>query len=96
MENRLGLRPGAEEQADAVVRGVITGYEADRQLSFSQTQGGGIAVTRRLVQIVVSVEIYDLREEVMLWQRQGLRVEGEYRTAKRRSRARGSARAVGV
>ncbi len=78
MENRLGLRPAAEEQADAVVRGVISSYQADRPLSFSQTPGAGVAVTRRLVQIVVSVEIFDRRQELMLWQRQGLRVEGEY------------------
>ena len=42
MENRLGLRPAAEEQADAVVRGVISSYQADRPLSFSQTPGAGV------------------------------------------------------
>ena len=78
MENRLGLRVAAEEQADAVVRGTITSYEADQPLSFQQRDGGGLAVTRRLVQLSVSVEIYDLVEDRMLWERPGLRVEGEY------------------
>lgn len=78
MEGRLGLRPAAEEQADAVVRGTVTSYQSDQQLSFAQNQSGGVTVTRRLVQITVSVEIFDRRQEVMLWQRNGLRVEGEY------------------
>lgn len=78
MEGRLGLRPAAEEQADAVVRGTVSGYESDRQVSFAQNQTGGVTVTRRLVLITVSVEIFDRTQEVMLWQRSGLRVEGEY------------------
>ncbi len=79
MENRLGLRVAAEEQADAVVRGSITRYEADQPLSFrQQNQGTTVSVTRRLVTISISVEIYDQVEDRVLWQRGGMRVEGEY------------------
>ena len=79
MENRLGLRLAAEEQADAVVRGSITRYEADQPLSFRAAgQGRDISVTRRLVTISLTVEIYDLVEDRVLWQRGGMRVEGEY------------------
>ena len=78
MENRLGLRVAGEQQADAIVRGTIMSYEADQPLSFQQQEGENLTVTRRLVQISVSVEIYDVREDRMLWQRAGLRVEGEY------------------
>ncbi len=79
LENRLGLRVAAEEQADAVVRGSITRYEADQPLSFrSAAQGVNVSVTRRLVTISLSVEIYDQVEDRMLWQRAGMRVEGEY------------------
>ncbi len=79
MENRLGLRVAAEEQADAVVRGSITRYEADQPLSFRPAgQGINVSVTRRLVTISLSVEIYDLVEDRMLWERGGMRVEGEY------------------
>ncbi len=78
MESRLGLRVASEEQADAVVRGSITRYEADQPLSFQQNQGDNISVTRRLVTISISVEIYDQVEDRVLWQRGGMRVEGEY------------------
>ncbi|MCZ6857790.1 MAG: LPS assembly lipoprotein LptE [Gemmatimonadetes bacterium] len=79
MESRLGLRVASEEQADAVVRGSITRYEADQPLSFrQQNQGTTVSVTRRLVTISISVEIYDQVEDRVLWQRGGMRVEGEY------------------
>ena len=78
MENRLGLRVAAETQADAVVRGSISRYAADQPLSFQQNQGDNISVTRRLVTISISVEIYDQVEDRVLWQRSGMRVEGEY------------------
>lgn len=78
MENRLGIRQASEEQADAVVRGSISSYQADVPLSFQQTRTGNVAVTRRLVQITVSVEIYDQVEDRMLWERSGIRVDGEY------------------
>ena len=79
MENRLGLRVAAETQADAVVRGSISRYAADQPLSFrSPDQSDDITVTRRLVTISLSVEIYDLVEDRMLWERAGIRVEGEY------------------
>jgi hypothetical protein len=47
-------------------------------LSFQQTAAGNVSVTRRLVQITLSVEIFDQVEGRPLWQRSGLRMEGEY------------------
>ena len=77
MESRLGLRVAGEDQAQAVVRGTITRYLADQPLSFRQ-QDENVTVTRRLVSISLSVEIYDLTEDRVLWERSGMRVEGEY------------------
>lgn len=79
LQSRLGLNVASEAQADAVVRGTITRYAADQPLSFQQTSdAGNVSVTRRLVQIAVSVEIFDLIDDRVLWERSGLRVEGEY------------------
>lgn len=78
MENRLGLRPAAESQADAIVRGSITRYESDVALAFQQREAGNVSVTRRLVRITVTVEIFDQTQQRTLWQRSGLTVEGEY------------------
>ena len=77
VERRLGLRPAAEANADVVVRGEIVRYEPDIPLSYEAGQGR-VNVTRRRVQIVVYVEIYDQRQGRALWQRSGLSVDGEY------------------
>ena len=77
MENRLGLRLAAEATADAVVSGSITRYVADIPLSFQATRGN-VNVTRRRVQLSLRVEIFDQLEQRVLWQRTGLRVDGEY------------------
>jgi hypothetical protein len=78
LESRLGLRPSGEQNADAVVRGAITRYETDIPLAFQTGQQGTVSVTRRRVQLTLSVEIYDARQGRTLWQRSGLTVDGEY------------------
>jgi len=80
VEGRLGLRQASERQADAVVRGTITRYEPDLPVAYNgDDQGGGeVTVTRRLVQISVSVEVMDQANNKPLWQRSGLMVEGDY------------------
>lgn len=79
VENRLGLRAAAEANADAVVRGAILRYEPDILLSVQPGDPGTPAqVTRRRVQLTVRVEIYDQRQERMLWQRTSMTVDGEY------------------
>jgi hypothetical protein len=80
VEGRLGLRQASERQADAVVRGTITRYEPDLPVAFTgDAEGEGeVTVTRRLVQISVSVEILDQANNKPLWQRSGLLLEGDY------------------
>jgi hypothetical protein len=78
VQGRLGLRPASEANADAVVRGEILRYEPDIPLSVQPGDRGAVAVTRRRLQITLRVEIYDQREERVLWERQSLTVDGEY------------------
>ena len=80
VEGRLGLRQASESQADAVVRGTISRYEPDLPVAYTgDDEGvGQVTVTRRLVQIVVSVEILDQDGGKPLWQRSGLLLKGDY------------------
>jgi hypothetical protein len=78
VQGRLGLRQASENQADAVVRGTITRYEPDLPVAYQGQEGNTPTVTRRLVQITVSVEILDQRAGKPLWQRSGLQLEGDY------------------
>jgi Lipopolysaccharide-assembly len=78
VQGRLGLRQASENQADALVRGTITRYEPDLPVAYTGQEGETPTVTRRLVQITVSVEILDQRAGKPLWQRSGLLLEGDY------------------
>lgn len=80
VQGRLGLRPAGEATADAVVRGVISRYEPDLPVAYQGTQSNQVDVTRRLVQITVSVEIVNRRDGRTIWQRAGLMVDGDYQT----------------
>lgn len=77
LEGRLGLRIATEDVADAVVRGSINTYRPDIELAI-QAQQNRVSVTRRRVELSVSVEIFDLRENRALWQQGSLTVDGEY------------------
>jgi len=82
LEGRLGLRPSSESTADAVVRGSILRYQPNIPLAFQTAQPGqdrgDIDVTRRRIQLTISVEIRDQREGRALWERSSLTVDGEY------------------
>jgi hypothetical protein len=82
VQDRLGLRQAGEYQADALVRGTITRYEPDLPVSFTGGENNQVNVNRRLVQIVVSVEILNQREDKILWKRDGLVLEGDYPTGR--------------
>jgi outer membrane lipopolysaccharide assembly protein LptE/RlpB len=75
--SRLNLRDAPETRAHAVVRGLISRYEADIPISFSADPRQGSSARRRL-QITVDVEIVEQATGRVLWQRKGLIGEGEY------------------
>lgn len=78
VEQRLGLRQSTESRADAVVRGSITRYEPDLPVAYTGEGDSSVTVTKRQVQITVSVEILDQKQGKPLWQRNGLTVRGDY------------------
>lgn len=98
VENRLGLRQAGENQAHAIVRGTISRYEPDVPVGIVSSgrdpgQQSQVEVTRRNVQITVTVIIEDQREGRTLWERTGLTVDGEYDTS-REQESRGRERAL--
>jgi len=79
VQGRLGVRQAGEETADAIVRGTITRYEPDVPIAYQANETRpGVNVTRRLVQLTVSVEIVSQATSRTIWQRSGLTVEGDY------------------
>ena len=77
LEKRLGLRDASEEKAGAIVRGTIVRYEVDVPVAYSSNpqQAGA---SRRKLQVVVDIEIYDQVLGKVLWQKKGIIGEGEY------------------
>jgi hypothetical protein len=73
---RLGLTPGAEATADAVLRGTILRY-GERATNYQERPGDPIIIQRR-VEITISVELFDVVENQILWSSRSLSAYGEY------------------
>lgn len=77
LDSRLGVRDAPEERADAVVRGIIRTYDVDVPVGFNATETQAVA-SRRKLQITVDVQIVDQTTGKTIFERKGLRAEGEY------------------
>ncbi len=77
LEKRLGLRDASEEKAGAIVRGTIVRYEIDVPVAYSANPQQASA-SRRKLQVVVDIEIYDQVLGKVLWVKKGIAGEGEY------------------
>jgi hypothetical protein len=73
---RLGLKPADQSTANSVMRGTIMRY-SERAVNYQATPGGPITYQRQ-VDITISVEIYDLVEDQVLWSSRSLTASGEY------------------
>jgi hypothetical protein len=77
LRGRLGLREGPEATADALVRGSIKTYDVDIPVGFSSDPQQAVTARRKL-QVTIDIEIVDQSNGRILWERKGLRAEGEY------------------
>ena len=77
LRGRLGLREGVEATADALVRGTIKTYDVDIPIGFSSDPQQAVTARRKLL-VAIDIEIVDQSNGKILWQRRGLRAEGEY------------------
>lgn len=80
MPGRLGVNPADETTADAVLRGSIVRY-SERAVNYQQQQNldrAPLDVSQRRVEITISVELYDVREDRILWSSNSLSAIGEY------------------
>jgi hypothetical protein len=79
LPRNLGVRLAAEDIADAVVRGRITGYEeVAASVRPTDQVDATVPVLQRQVRIGFEAEIYDMREDRPLWRVQGQAVTGNF------------------
>lgn len=79
LPSNLGLVLAGEDQADAVVTGTIRDYslQAPNYRSTGQ-QGDRPQVLQRQVNLTVSVQVLDVRRNLILWDEASIRTEGQY------------------
>jgi len=77
LHDRLGLRDASESKANAIVRGTIQRYEIDIPIGYSANNRQS-TTARRMLQLVVDIEMIDQVTGKTLWQRKGLLAEGQY------------------
>jgi hypothetical protein len=77
LHDRLGLRDASESKASAIVRGTIQRYEIDIPIGYSANNRQS-TTARRMLQLVVDIEMIDQVTGKTLWQRKGLLAEGQY------------------
>ncbi len=77
LHDRLGLRDASEAKANAIVRGTIQRYEVDIPIGYAANNRQA-TTARRLLQLVVDIEMVDQVTGKTLWQRKGLQAEGQY------------------
>src|SRR3954467_13674878 len=77
LHDRLGLRDASEAKANAIVRGTIQRYETDIPIGYSANNKAA-TTAKRLLQLVVDIEMVDQVTGKTLWQRKGLLAEGQY------------------
>jgi hypothetical protein len=77
LQRRLGVRDASESRADAIVRGVISSYDVDVPVAVSAVPSTAVTARRRL-QVTIDVEIVEQANGRVLFQRKGLRGEGDY------------------
>ncbi len=77
LQRRLGLRDAPADKADAVVRGVISSYDADIPITFNANPTVAVSAGRRL-QLTIDVEIIDQATGKVLFSGKALRQEADY------------------
>ncbi len=77
LQPRLGVRDAPEARADALVRGIVHTYDLDIPVGYSADPTQAVT-SRRKLQISLDVEIVDQTTGKTIWERKGLRAEGEY------------------
>ena len=72
----LGVRPAGEDNADAIVRGRIVRYDTRVQSSPIANPNQPLV---NMVEIVIAVQLIDVRRNLILWESTSLSGQGTYR-----------------
>jgi hypothetical protein len=91
LPRNLGVRLVSAGIADAVVRGRVTGYDETVPGFRSAGPGGRVDIVQSEVRITMEVEIYDLRQDRVLWRNGALSAVGQFQPDEQALAGRGRA-----
>ena len=74
----LGVNQGAEDNADAILRGTISRYNLETPLYRAGADRSGPEVLQRQVTISLQVELIDVVNNEILWENGGLTARGQF------------------
>ena len=74
----LGVNQGAEDNADAILRGTIRRYDLRTPNFRAGERGAGPEVLQRQVSISLQVELIDVVNNEILWENGGLTAQGQF------------------
>lgn len=77
LRERLGLHEASEAKASAIVRGSVKKYEIDIPIGYSADKRAS-TTARRMLQLVVDMEIVDQSTGKTLWSGKGIAAEAQY------------------
>jgi lipopolysaccharide assembly LptE-like protein len=76
LPRNLGVRLAPQQTADAIVRGKLSGYDEAVTNIDPNTPGGRITTNQTQVRITFDAEIYDVKNDRVIWQGNGISALG--------------------
>jgi hypothetical protein len=79
LPRELGVRLAPQASADAIIRGTLNGYdETTTNIAAQQQTGGRVQPVQRRLQITFDAEIFDVRNDKVIWKGSRISAVGEY------------------
>lgn len=78
LPRNLGVRVAPQTTADAIVRGQLTGYDEQVVNVDPTTEGGRIQREQTRIQITFDAEIYDVKNDQVIWSGRSISAIGNY------------------
>jgi outer membrane lipopolysaccharide assembly protein LptE/RlpB len=78
LPRRLGVRLAPQATADAIIRGKLNSYDEVTVNIDPNTQNGRINTQQKRVQITFDAEIYDVKEDKVIWTGSSISAIGNY------------------
>jgi hypothetical protein len=79
LPRELGVRLASQANADAIIRGTLNGYdETTLNIAATNQTAGRVQTVQRRLQLTFNAEVYDVRNDKVLWRGNNISAIGDY------------------